>query len=245
MIARGPHARAEVRPFGSSLRSPHHPFGTVPPLSNRGCYVPQGRTSAPCSQRLLQRLHTLLAAAVFPVGVFSGDRAHFWRFLLPVFGFSGDREHLAGEEVFPLSVKTGQQEQWRACLRGVLQCFFFLLTFISISCKGPQSYEEFVRAEDAAGGVYEFVIPSSTTCDLSFYTAPLDEPLQLEITLDSLKETVWFPAGQHKALYRSGIRLTGAEASTHVAVVLRVRPVNPPEDFRGLGIIIKRNDGTR
>ena len=28
----------EVRPSGS----PHHPFGTVPPLSNRGCYVPQG-----------------------------------------------------------------------------------------------------------------------------------------------------------------------------------------------------------
>ena len=22
--------------------SPHHPFGTVPPLPNRGCYVPQG-----------------------------------------------------------------------------------------------------------------------------------------------------------------------------------------------------------
>ena len=22
--------------------SPHYPFGTVPPLSNRGCYVPQG-----------------------------------------------------------------------------------------------------------------------------------------------------------------------------------------------------------
>ena len=42
MIAWGTHAGAEVRPFGSSLRSPHHPFGTVPPLSNRGCYVPQG-----------------------------------------------------------------------------------------------------------------------------------------------------------------------------------------------------------
>ena len=27
-----------VRPSGS----PHHPFGTVPPLSNRGCYVHQG-----------------------------------------------------------------------------------------------------------------------------------------------------------------------------------------------------------
>ena len=31
-----------VRPSGS----PHHPFGTVPPLSNRGCYVPQGNYPA-------------------------------------------------------------------------------------------------------------------------------------------------------------------------------------------------------
>ncbi len=31
-----------VRPSGS----PHHPFGTVPPLSNRGCYVPQGDNPA-------------------------------------------------------------------------------------------------------------------------------------------------------------------------------------------------------
>ena len=27
--------------------SPHHPFGTVPPLSNRGCYVPQGEYPQP------------------------------------------------------------------------------------------------------------------------------------------------------------------------------------------------------
>ena len=228
MIAWGTHAGAEVRPFGSSLRSPHHPFGTVPPLSNRGCYVPQGRTSAPCSQRLSQRLRTLLAALLF-----------------------------------------------------------------AVACSGPGSYEEFVRAEDATGGVYGFVIPSSTVIpseakesrsfDLSFYTAPLAEPLQLEITWYSVeanqlntnklpetplqpelsrrfresadnqavtlhairRETVWFPAGQHKALYRSGIRLTSAEASAPVAVALRVRPINPPEDFRGLGIIVKRNDGTR
>ena len=32
-----------VRPSGS----PHHPFGTVPPLSNRGCYVPQGECTLP------------------------------------------------------------------------------------------------------------------------------------------------------------------------------------------------------
>ena len=34
-----------VRPSGS----PHHPFGTVPPLSNRGCYVPQGVYHQPWS----------------------------------------------------------------------------------------------------------------------------------------------------------------------------------------------------
>ena len=37
-----------VRPSGS----PHHPFGTVPPLSNRGCYVPQGEHLAPPSETL-------------------------------------------------------------------------------------------------------------------------------------------------------------------------------------------------
>ena len=32
-----------VRPSGS----PHHPSGAVPPLSNRGCYVPQGESTSP------------------------------------------------------------------------------------------------------------------------------------------------------------------------------------------------------
>ena len=36
-------APSGVRPSGS----PHHPFGTVPPLSNRGCYVPQGQPQQP------------------------------------------------------------------------------------------------------------------------------------------------------------------------------------------------------
>ena len=310
--------------------------------------VPQGRTSAPCSQRLSQRLCTLLAAAVFPVSNFWRDRAHFWPFLLPVFGFSRDREHL------------------KKCFRTFF-CMFGVL--LGISCSGPGSYEEFVRAEDATGGVYEFVIPSeakesgeakepslramaplggkSRSFDLSFYTAPLDEPLQLEITWYSVeanqlntnklpetslqpelsrrfcesadnqavtlhairRETVWFPAGQHKALYRSGVSLDNSINSNYTTrasagpspiqgifgegtsvlpptfpnsgqkrgrsqasgqdlpqkqgkmgkvesllgkgeskgpqIQLQVRPIDPPEDFRGLGIIIKRNDGTR
>ena len=44
-------------PFGSSLRSPHHPFGTVPPLSNRGCYVPQGQVPLPDRAQLKNDLH--------------------------------------------------------------------------------------------------------------------------------------------------------------------------------------------
>ncbi|MBR4788144.1 MAG: excinuclease ABC subunit UvrA [Bacteroidales bacterium] len=46
-----------VRPSGS----PHHPFGTVPPLSNRGCYVPQGES------RLSETLKYLLREETIPV----------------------------------------------------------------------------------------------------------------------------------------------------------------------------------
>ena len=240
--------------------------------------------------------------------------------------------------------------------------FALISLVLAVSCSGPGSYEEFVRAEDAAGGVYEFALPGSTPSaatvipsaakepnafDLSFYTAPLDEPLQLEITWKAVepnqlnindmpetplqpelsrrfcesadnqavtlhairRETVWFPAGQHKALYRSGVSLDNSINSNNTTrasagpspiqgifgegtsvlpptfpnsgqkrgrsqasgqdlpqkqgkmgkvesllgkgeskgpqIQLQVRPIDPPEDFRGLGIIIKRNEGTR
>lgn len=205
-----------------------------------------------------------------------------------------------------------------------------ILLILAVACSRPGSWEQFIRAEDAAGGVYEFAlplqaststaIPSATTYDISLYTAPLAEPLQLEIlwqlmaakqlnisnipefslrpgvgdglcetadnqTVACHSETVWFPAWEHRALYRSGIRFSAdlsgntpkslqvppknplpveniAEISTGTpkntptcieneeklyrsAVTIQVTPVNPPEGFRGLGIIIKRNDGTR
>lgn len=185
-----------------------------------------------------------------------------------------------------------------------------ILLVMAVACSRPGSWEQFIRVEDAPGGVYEFAIPSSSvipsevkesTFDLSFYTSPLDEPLQLAITwlyspdeeLRStygpysilLTENVWFPAGEHRALYRSGIcfsdDLSGntpkslqvppknplpveniAEISTGTpkntptcidngenlyrsAVTIQVTPINPPEYFRGLGIICKTNDGTR
>ena len=205
-----------------------------------------------------------------------------------------------------------------------------ILRVMAVACSRPGSWEQFVKVEDAPGGVYEFALPlpaststatpSATTYDISFYTAPLAEPLQLEIlwqlmagnqlntsnmpeaplqpgverrfyesadnqTVACHSETVWFPAGEHRALYRSGVRFSAdlsgntpkslqvppknplpvennAEISTGTpkntptcigngeklyrsAVTIRVTPINPPEGFRGLGIIIKRNDGTR
>ncbi len=160
---------------------------------------------------------------------------------------------------------------------------------MAVACSRPGSWEQFVRAEDAPGGVYEFAIPSSSvipseakesTFNLTFYTSPLDEPLQLEVTwlyssaevfpvsqkhghqeqkpreivpgppsdrdtgntliAPVFSETVWFPAGEHRALYRSGILSEAKEAE-----IIQVKPIDPPADFRGLGIICKTNDGTR
>ena len=203
-----------------------------------------------------------------------------------------------------------------------------ILLVMAVACSRPGSWEQFVKAEDAPGGVYEFAIPSEakeSSFNLTFYTSPLSEPLQLAVTwlyspaevfpvsqkhghqeqkpreivpgppsdrdtgntliAPVFSETVWFPAGEHRALYRSSIRfsddLSGntpkslqvppknplpveniAEISTGTpkntptciengeklyrsAVTIQVTPINPPEGFRGLGIIIKRNDGTR
>ena len=202
------------------------------------------------------------------------------------------------------------------------------------ACSRPASYEQFIKAENARDGVYEFAIPASIfpatststtaaapalTYDISIYTAPLDDALQLEISWLELpsgdlshfspemqqvpsekggpgakmpeyaagtpkidttcsnngvlcgrsepgpriihEESVWFPAGEHRALYRSGLALgnvpepcasqdtVGIPGGTHATpaprIILKIKPVNPPGSFRGLGIIFKRNDGTR
>ena len=253
--------------------------------------------------------------------------------------------------------------------------FSAILLLLAVACSRPSSYEQFVRAEDAADGVYEFTLSfmdaeasaetsvssgsgtSDVTYDLSFYTAPLAEPLQLEVTwlyssaevfpvsqkhghqeqiprenvpgppserdtgntliAPVFSETVWFPAGQHRALYRSGINFSddlsrntpkslqvppknplpvekNAEISTGTpqntptciengekldrsamstlvipsahsvipgeakepssasyatagskSIIIQVKPINPPEGLRGLGIICKTNYGTR
>ena len=247
----------------------------------------------------------------------------------------------------------------------ILRPFFSAVVMLALAaCSRPASYEQFIKAENARDGVYEFAIPATIltsassvnttahtasaaaaapapTFDISIYTAPLEKALQLDIlwlelpsgdlshfssempqvpsenggpgakmpqnAADTTKigttcsnngvlcgrsapgpqtiheESVWFPAGKHRVLYRSGLALgnvpepcasqdtagtlsstsaatqTTMSAGTPVAIspatsrsippapriILKIKPVNPPGSFRGLGIICKRNDGTR
>lgn len=215
----------------------------------------------------------------------------------PVLHFFTDREHI-----------------------GRILCPFFSAALILAlaACSRPVSYEQFIKAEDAPAGIYEFAIPSSIftssaspaaaapklsavsgpTYNISIYTAPLEKALQLDILWIAassedlqhfpskmpqvpfekgrqiiLRESVWFPAGEHRALYRSGVSLGVREediverpatsgqgegpfrdgvggmssfrTETASGILLQIRPINPPETFRGLGIIFQRNDGTR
>jgi len=116
-----------------------------------------------------------------------------------------------------------------------------LMSVMLCSCGRPASYEEFIRCDEAPGGIYSFSLDIPDTLasyDLSFYTSSMDEALQLEISWGSLRETVWFPQHKDRALYRSGIR-PGARME------LRIKAIDPPKRFRGLGIILEQKDGTR
>lgn len=119
-----------------------------------------------------------------------------------------------------------------------------------MSCSRPAAVETFVRADEAVGDVYSFDLAlddSLCVYDLSFYTAPVEEPLRLDVswdTVSAIAETVWFPSGESRALYRSGVRPSGEECKRPVR--LSVRVPGAPADFRGLGLICKRiKYGTR
>ena len=163
-----------------------------------------------------------------------------------------------------------------------------LLLLLS-ACR-PNSYEQFIRADQASCGEYVFALDmgdSLATYDLSLYTrvdaglfradqsarslgleicwspaeaetspAPVIPDLSSVIPdlssvmpdLDRaslpdslfLRETVYLPCGGKAGsthLYRSGIRPSPAGEWR-----LAIRPVDPPEGLRGIGIICKRHD---
>lgn len=129
------------------------------------------------------------------------------------------------------------------------------------ACSEPASFEEFVRADMAENGVYEFVLDLSdslSTYDISLFTK-VDAPVMGRIRSSSsiglevawkeagaispaLSETVYLPYGDKgvsASLYRSGVK-----PSSPGSWSVLVRPVDPPAGLRGIGIICKRN-GTR
>lgn len=134
------------------------------------------------------------------------------------------------------------------------------LTAALASCSEPASFEEFVRADMAENGVYEFVLnlgDSLSTYDISLFTK-VDAPVMGRIRTSSslgleiewkeagtitpaLSETVYLPYGDKggASLYRSGVKPSSPGSWT-----VSARPIDPPTGLRGIGIICKRN-GTR
>ena len=140
-----------------------------------------------------------------------------------------------------------------ACLSGgtaAILLAFALFCLTTVSCSRPAVVETFVRADEAAGGIYSFDLAlddSLSVYDIFFYTAPVEEPLRLDVswgTVPAVDESVFFPAGKSRAIYRSGVKPSGEESKRPVK--LSVRVPGAPADFRGLGLICKRiRYGTR
>lgn len=126
------------------------------------------------------------------------------------------------------------------------------------SCTRPESYETFVRASEAREGVYSFELDlSDSDCsyDISFYTK-IDRPRlrsrqgQASMPLaviwtspqgEEFSETVYYPIGQLRTAYRSGVVMNEPGVWG-----IRVNVISAPRGLRGLGIICRRNeDGTR
>jgi hypothetical protein len=123
-----------------------------------------------------------------------------------------------------------------------------------VSCVETADVEDFVRRDEAWSGVYVYKmeLPDTTAAyDVWFYSRSADRPLEgvemrvqwLAPSGEAFAETVYMrridPRGT-KELYRSGV--VPAQAGTWQ---LSVRPVGVGEDFLGLGVICKKQNGTR
>jgi hypothetical protein len=122
------------------------------------------------------------------------------------------------------------------------------------ACSEPDGMELFVRREAARDGVYVYSLPLTDTTaayDFWFYSRVGKQPLEnLQLNVQWLapsgngfSETVYMRRVELRGtreLYRSG--MVPAEAGDWQ---LSVRPVGVGDDFLGLGVVFKRQDGTR
>lgn len=122
------------------------------------------------------------------------------------------------------------------------------------SCAETEEVEEFVRRDEARSGVYVYKLNLADTTaayDVWFYSRCAERPLEsvqmnvqwLAPSGKAFSETVYMrriePDGS-KEMYRSG--MVPAQAGDWQ---LSVRPVGVGEDFLGLGVICRKQDGTR
>ena len=139
--------------------------------------------------------------------------------------------------------------------RRILVLLILLAGFSALpGCSEPDTLELFARRSKARNGVYLFTFPLQDTTaryDFWFYSRTERtalESVQLNVQWlapsgDAFSETVYMrsvePRGT-KELYRSG--MVPAQAGDWQ---LSVRPVDEDGELLGLGIIVKKQDGTR
>ena len=139
--------------------------------------------------------------------------------------------------------------------RGIGACLALcILAGMLPACSEPDGMETFIRREDARDGVYVFSLPltdMTAAYDFWFYSRVGMTPVHnvrlnvqwLAPSGNGFSETVYMRSVDTrgtKERYRSG--MLPAEAGQWQ---LSVRPVDVGEDFLGLGVIYKKQDGTR
>ena len=143
------------------------------------------------------------------------------------------------------------------------KALLILAAAILAACGRPVVVESFVGAADAPEGVYSFsadMTDSLSVYDISFYTR-IDarrsraESLDLRIVLAAPSGTVYSESAKMPlrpakgggyfsrtslAKYRSGLRPVESGIWK-----IEIRVQDPPEGFRGFGLVTRRKDGTR
>lgn len=136
--------------------------------------------------------------------------------------------------------------------RRTLLPFFFCL--LAACCARPVETEVFVRSADAEGGVYSFPVDMSdslSSYDFWFYSRLFSgsrSNLGLRVSWvspsgESFYETVFMEKVDEsgvRELYRSGV-----VPAEYGEWKINVRPIEAGEGFLGLGLICRKNDGTR
>lgn len=137
-------------------------------------------------------------------------------------------------------------------MRAVLRTYFFLALSLVVSCGKPASYEQFVRVDQAADGVYSFDLDftdSTAVYDIGFYTPAVDGECSLPLAVSwfsgdgllQMEERVYLALGREDVIKEYRTRVSPAPAGVWE---LKVRVTDAPEGFLGLGITCKRY-GTR